>query len=97
LVVASVTTDLAGFGRYFCTECGQSETPGIYVLKRLNKGHDEVVEQLVDVMSKYASLSKEDRIANMLDARKIAAMADWKIFIKKYIEAHNLAIDKVYK
>ena len=33
----------------------------------------------------------------MLDARKIAAMADWKIFIKKYIEAHNLAIDKVYK
>jgi len=97
LGVSSVTTDLAGFGRYFCEECSQSEAPGIYVLKRLNKSHDEVVHQLVDVMSNYANLSKEERIANMLEARKIAAKADWKIFVKKYIEAHNLAIDKVYK
>ena len=97
LGVASVTTDLAGFGRYFCTECAQTDTPGIYVLKRMNKTHDDVVQQLVDVMLRYVNFSKEDRIANMLEARKVASMADWKIFVKKYIEAHNLAISKVYK
>src|SRR3990167_3305558 len=29
LGVACVTTDLAGFGRYFCTECSPEKTPGI--------------------------------------------------------------------
>ncbi|MBI1935405.1 hypothetical protein HYS31_03110 [Candidatus Woesearchaeota archaeon] len=97
LGVSSVTTDLAGFGRYFCSECQQSEMPGIYVLKRLNKSDDEVVSQLVDVMLSFAEFSKEDRIANKLQARKIASMADWKIFVNNYIEAHNYAISRVYK
>ena len=97
LGVSSVTTDLAGFGRYYCAECTQIETPGIFVLKRLSKSDDDVVDQLVDVMFKFANLSKEERIANKLQARKIASMADWKIFVNNYINAHNLAIDRVYK
>ena len=97
LGVSSVTTDLAGFGRFFCNECLQSETPGIFVLKRLNRSDDDVVNQLVDVMFNFANLSKEDRIANKLQARKTASMADWKIFVNNYIEAHNMAVDKAYK
>lgn len=96
LGVSSVTTDLAGFGRYFCTECMQSDAPGIYVLKRLDKSDDDVVSQLVDVMYKFANFSKEDRVANKLQARKVASMADWKSFVKNYIAAHDLAIDKAY-
>ncbi len=97
LGVSSVTTDLAGFGRYFCAECQQSETPGIFVLKRLSKSDDDVVSQLADVMLKFANFSKEERTANKLQARKVASMADWKIFVKNYIVAHDLAVDKVYK
>ena len=97
LGVSSVTTDLAGFGRYFCAECAQSDTPGIFVLKRLNKSDDDVVSQLVDVMFNFASLSKEDRTANKLQARKTASMADWKSFVNNYIEAHNMSVDKMYK
>ena len=97
LGVSSVTTDLAGFGRHFCAECKQSEMPGIYVLKRLNKNDEDVISQLVDVMLNFANLSKEDRIANKMQARKIASMADWKIFANNYIEAHNLAVGKAYK
>ena len=97
LGVSSVTTDLAGFGRYFCAECAQSSTPGIFVLKRLNKSDDDVVNQLVAVMYNFANLPKEERIANKLQARKVASMADWNIFVNNYIEAHNLAVDKVYR
>ncbi len=97
LGVSSVTTDLAGFGRYFCTECLQSDNPGIFVLKRLNKSDADVENQLVDVMFAFANLSKEERAANKLQARKVASMADWKSFVNNYIEAHNLAVDKVYK
>ena len=97
LGVSSVTTDLAGFGRYFCTECAQSDTPGIFVLKRMNKSDDEVVKQLADVMFRFANFSREERIANKLQARQIASMSDWKSFAKHYIEAHNIAVDKVYR
>lgn len=96
LGVSSVTTDLAGFGRFFCAECTQKDAPGIFVLKRLNKSNEDVVSQLVDVMFNFANLSKEDRIANKMQARKIASMADWKIFVRHYIEAHNLAAEKAY-
>ncbi|MBI2558343.1 glycogen/starch synthase [Candidatus Woesearchaeota archaeon] len=97
LGVSSVTTDLAGFGRYFCTECSQSDTPGIFVLKRLNHSEEDVVNQLVDVMFKFAELSKDDRIANKLQARKVASMADWKNFVFNYVEAHNSAVERAYK
>ncbi len=96
LGVSSVTTDLAGFGRYFCSDCVVEGAPGIFVLKRLNKKEDEVIEQLVHVMFDFANLSKDDRIANKLHARKAASMADWKSFVNNYIEAHNLAIGKAY-
>lgn len=97
LGVSSVTTDLAGFGRYFCSECAQSDAPGIFVLKRLNKSDDYVVNELADFMFKFANLSNEDRIANKMQARKNASMADWKSFVSNYIEAHNMAVDTAYK
>ncbi|MBI2656259.1 glycogen/starch synthase [Candidatus Woesearchaeota archaeon] len=97
LGVSSVTTDLAGFGRYFCAECMQLDTPGIYVLKRLGKSDDDVVSQLADVMLRFANFSKEERTANKLQARKVASMADWKSFVKNYITAHDMAVEKAYR
>ena len=73
------------------------ENIGFHVYLKENAKDDEVVNQLVDVMSKYAGFSKEERIANMMEARKVASMADWKSFVRNYIEAHNFAVDKVYK
>src|SRR3989339_2251138 len=97
LGVSSVTTDLAGFGRFFCAECAQTEAPGIFVLKRLNKSDDDVVSQLVSVMFNFANMPKEERISNKLQARKTASMADWRIFANNYLEAHNMAVEKAYK
>ncbi|MBS3130848.1 glycogen/starch synthase [Candidatus Woesearchaeota archaeon] len=96
LGVASVTTDLAGFGRFFCAECRQGDEAGIFIVKRLNKTEDDAVRQLEDVMYRYSQFSQNERIDNKLQARKIAATADWKLFIKNYIEAHNKAIEKAF-
>src|SRR3989338_1844716 len=97
LGVSSVTTDLAGFGRFFCAEYKQSDTPGVYALKRLNKKDDDVVSQLVSVMFNFANMPKEESISNKLQARKTASMADWRIFANNYLEAHNMAVGKAYK
>src|SRR3989338_4246547 len=64
LGVASVTTDLAGFGRYICKDCAQNRLPGIYVIKRLDRGDDDVVEDLKTIFYDYTKLSREERITN---------------------------------
>lgn len=94
LGVSSVTTDLAGFGRFFYKE-PQKENPGIFVLKRFGKSEENVVKQLVKIMLDFSNLSRHDRIANKIQARKIASTADWKILIKNYIQAHNMAVERV--
>jgi len=94
LGIASVTTDLAGFGRYIQKHGITDKNPGIYVLKRHNMPVDKVVDQLTNVFLKFKSLSKQDRIENKLRAKRLADMADWNILIENYIEAHNLAVER---
>lgn len=95
LSVPSVTTDLAGFGRFICMECVPGPNPGIWVLKRWKKTDDDVAEQLAETMHYYATLPKGDRIDNKIAAREIAVMADWKSFIERYIEAQNKAVERL--
>lgn len=95
LGVSSVTTDLAGFGRYLCNECNQGVYPGVFVLPRFKKTRAEIVAGLTDVMSKFAHFNKQERTENKIVAQQVAATADWKSFITRYIDAHNLAIDRV--
>jgi len=95
LGVSSVTTDLAGFGRFFSKECQSSEYPGIFVLKRMNKKDEEVASQLSEFMMNFANYSTEERVANKMQARKIASIADWKSFVQNYIKAHNESIEKL--
>jgi len=94
LGVSSITTDLAGFGRFICAECRQSKLPGIYVLKRFNKKEENTIEELKKIMYNYVHFTKEERIKNKIEAKKRASLADWKNFVKYYIQAHELAADK---
>ncbi len=94
LGVPSVTSDLAGFGKYICTECDIGTSKGIWTLHREGKNDDEVTEELAQVMHDYALLSKQARIMNKIAARAIAEKCDWKEFISRYIEAHDLAVSK---
>ncbi len=91
--VASATTDLAGFGR-FIQDKTNKESPGIWVIPRFQKSDDEVIKKLFDLMYMYAKFSHEERVENKLHAKQTAELADWKILIKNYIEAHNLALKR---
>ncbi len=96
LSVASVTTDLSGFGRFVCSNCSPEKQAGVYVLKRMGVSDDEFVNSLAETLYHYTLLTKSGRINNKIKARNLAAMADWRIFVKNYVDAHNAALDKVY-
>lgn len=94
LGIPSITTDLAGFGRFIQQEKISSPNPGIWVIDRLNKEYQQVVDDLADTLYYYATRTKQDRIQNKIAARTAAGKADWQKFIEHYVEAHNLALTK---
>lgn len=95
LGVSSVTTDLAGFGRYIIKDSDGKKIPGIFVLKRENKTDDEIISSLTKFMFTFSTFSMEDRVKNKIAAKAIASKADWKYLIGEYIKAHNLAVGGV--
>lgn len=94
LGVASVTTDLSGFGRYICKDCAITRLSGVYTVKRLSKPDEAVVEDLKSLFYDYTKFSREERIATKYEAKKIAASCDWGLFSDFYIKAHNMALEK---
>src|SRR3989339_193337 len=96
LGVASVTSDLSGFGRYLQDEVKDKHEPGIFVLKRLNKTDAEVVNNLTSILHTYAGYSRRERIENKIQARKLAALCDWQVLVDNYIQAHNQALERAY-
>ncbi|MBR9691998.1 hypothetical protein GOV06_04370 [Candidatus Woesearchaeota archaeon] len=95
LGVSSVTTDLAGFGKYILKK-KQKRHPGIFVLRRMDKTDDEIVENLARFMHRFAKFTKQGRVKNKIEAKKLAERADWKKLVSNYILAHNKAIEKKY-
>ncbi|MFH1133644.1 MAG: hypothetical protein V1735_04075 [Nanoarchaeota archaeon] len=101
LGVSSVTTDLAGFGRYLNTlkaddKVRDPKVEGIFVLPRYRRTNSEIVNDLTEFLYNYSLSSKEERIKNKLEARRLAMLADWKHLIKNYFEAHRLAVKGRY-
>lgn len=95
LGVASITTDLAGFGKYIEAQDGKDHS-GIFVLKRMGRSDDDIIEDLYSRLYDYASLPKKKRIENKLEARKLASLADWDRLIENYFRAEDMALKKVF-
>lgn len=96
LGVASVTTDLSGFGRFCQKLTDANKQPGIFVLKRFNRKDEEVIEDLSNFLFYFSQFSRKERIENKIQARKIAAKTEWKVFIKNYLKAYVETIRRVY-
>ncbi len=89
LGVSSVTTDLAGFGRFRKKLEVKEKRPGIYVLEREKKDDEDIVSDLHKFLYEFMKTTRRERVENKIEARKIAANADWRSFVLHYIEAHN--------
>ena len=95
LGVSSVTTDLAGFGRWIKDFQKKDEPQGIYILDRMGKPDEDVVAQLTKILYDVTKLQGSEKIHRRIEARRMAALADWSLLAANYIKAHNLAIDKI--
>lgn len=95
LGVASVTTDLSGFGQFFKKDVAGQEFPGVHIIERFGKNDDTVTNVLADILYNYTLFSRRDRVKNKIAAYMLASRADWGIFIKNYFEAHAKALSSL--
>ncbi len=94
LGVSSVTTDLAGFGRFRKGLRSKKDRPGIYVLEREKKNDEEIIMDLHNFLYGFMRTTRRERVENKIEARKIASKADWRKFVSFYIKAHNKSLEK---
>jgi glycogen(starch) synthase len=98
--IPALTTDLSGFGLFvknnvFSNSQFGKEMHGVYLLERLNRTEDEVLKDFVNKLYEFTRFDKSERVEFKLRAKNLSEMADWKIFVKNYVNAHNIALNKV--
>ncbi len=94
LAVPSITSDLAGFGRFINSEIKKNMEDGIFVLERFHKADEETIGKFTELLYKFSRRNKHQRAKNKINAFELSKIADWKKLIKNYIDAHNQALDK---
>jgi glycogen(starch) synthase len=95
LGVPALTTDLSGFGLFVKNHDKLKE--GIYLLERLNKSEESVIENFANIMYRFTKFNQQQRIECKLNAKNFSGLADWRIFVEYYVNAHNMALQKIGK
>jgi len=93
--VLTVTTDYSGFGQFILSSAGNDS--GIYVLKRKNRSDAAVVAELANFLSDIVHMDKQAIGMKKNQARNTANLADWKILMKNYFDAYELAAKRCKK
>ncbi len=90
----SITTDVAGFGKFIQKRTDQRKLHGIIVLKTEGKTKEHIIGRLAEIMHEIVHMPKGKKLEKRIEATKLAGLANWGDFSKEYIRAHNLAIER---
>lgn len=89
----SITTDLAGYGRFIKPKLGKDDY-SIMVIPREKKSYEQSVAYLEEMLYKIYSMSKAQRGQFKIRAKQLSMLADWKHLIKNYLKAYEMALSK---
>lgn len=89
----SVTTDMAGFGKFLVENTDSSDRKGIRVLERRNVDDDKAAGNLADMIEDIVSYSKTEITERKHNARKLAQLTSWDRLGENYLQAHKIALE----
>ena len=89
----SITTDLAGFGRFLQENTDESQRKGIKVLEREDRRDQEAASDLADMIDDIIGYSKTEITERKHNARKLAQMTSWSKLGDNYRKAHLKALE----
>lgn len=91
--VATVTSDLSGFGNYVLGQDMGGMDHGVHVLRREGRSEEQSVEDLASYLMEYVKLNRRYRIIQRSRAEDFSERFDWKQLLHHYEDAYNKALD----
>lgn len=92
--IPTVTSDLSGFGDFMKDLMTDHENVGIYLVNRKESNFDKTADQLAEIMFKFVTLSRRERIMQRNRVENISDVFDWTNLRTYYDTAHDLALKK---
>ncbi len=94
--VPCITTDLAGFGLWVnSVKGGYSDIKdGVKVVHRTDYNYSEVADAIKDTVTEFSKFTKQDVDKVRQRAEELSKKALWSEFIKYYMEAYNIALNR---
>ena len=94
--VPCITTDLAGFGLWVnSVKGGYSDIEdGVKVVNRTDYNYSEVADAIKDTVTEFSKFTKQDVDKIRKRAEELSKKALWSEFIKYYMEAYNIALNR---
>lgn len=89
----SVTTDLAGYGRFIKHKVGKDDH-SIMVLPREGKPYERSAALLEEALFRICSMTKRQRGQFKIRAKQLSLLDDWGILIRNYLSAYEMALSK---
>lgn len=96
LGVASITTNLSGFGSFIKETVPDCQQQGLFVLNRNGQSVEETITELTESMFKYCQKSRKQRKLLRRQTTLLSTALDWKKLGGEYEKARRLALYRKY-
>ncbi len=90
--VATVTSDLSGFGNYVSAQDTGGVDHGVHVLRREGRTESQAIEDLANYLLDFVKLSRRYRIIQRNRAEDFSERFDWKQLLPEYEKAYQKAM-----
>jgi glycogen(starch) synthase len=90
----SISSDLAGFGRYVREQHPELETKGVQVIERRGKSFHEAAADLTRRLLAFTKLTRRHRVETRNEVERRSWDFDWTRLGTAYHQAHELALKR---
>ncbi|HEY6876705.1 MAG TPA: glycosyltransferase [Polyangiales bacterium] len=90
----SISSDLAGFGRYVREQHPELESKGVQVLERRGKSFHEAAADLTRRLLAFTKLTRRHRVEMRNEVERRSWDFDWSRLGTAYHQAHELALER---
>lgn len=92
--IPTITTQLAGFGAWAQENQRWNRLPAVEVVERTDTNYFEAAEAVKDAILRYSEAGAEQMREVGKEAYALSKKADWSHFIRYYLEAYAIALNK---
>lgn len=96
LGVASITTNLSGFGSFVKDTVPECHQQGVFVLNRNGQSVEATISELTECMFRYCQKSKKQRKQLRKQTALLSTTLDWQKLGTEYEKARRLALYRQY-